>query len=72
MGAVAYTLKLIYSHCLIRFHISSENNDFGFNSSCLFLGHEISEDGISPPSDRLSCTKDHKAIEMVSWTHELV
>ena len=23
---------LIYSHCLIRFNISSENNDFGFNS----------------------------------------
>ena len=32
MGAVAMTLKLIYSHCLIRFNISSENNDFGFNS----------------------------------------
>ena len=32
MGAVALTLKLIYSHCLIRFNISSENNDFGFNS----------------------------------------
>ena len=31
MGAVALTLKLIYSHCLIRFHISSENNDFDFN-----------------------------------------
>ena len=33
MGAVALTLKLIifYSHCLIRFNISSENNDFGFN-----------------------------------------
>ena len=29
MGAVAL---LIYSHCLIRFNISSENNDFGFNS----------------------------------------
>ena len=25
-------LKLIYFHCLIRFDISSENNDFGFNS----------------------------------------
>ena len=25
-------LKLIDSHCLIRFNISSENNDFGFNS----------------------------------------
>ena len=25
-------MKLIYSHCLIRFNISSENNDFGFNS----------------------------------------
>ena len=25
-------LKLIYSHCLIKFNISSENNDFGFNS----------------------------------------
>ena len=25
-------LKLIYSYCLIRFNISSENNDFGFNS----------------------------------------
>ena len=24
MGAVALTLKLIYSHCLIRFNISSE------------------------------------------------
>ena len=32
MGAMAMTLKLIYSHCLIRFNISSENNDFGFNS----------------------------------------
>ena len=36
MGEVALTfetyLKLIYSHCLIRFYISSENNDFGFNS----------------------------------------
>ena len=32
MGVVALTLKLIYSHCLIRFHISSENSDFGFNS----------------------------------------
>ena len=31
MGVVAF-LKLIYSHCLIRFNISSENNDFGFNS----------------------------------------
>ena len=25
MGVVALTLKLIYSHCLIRFNISSEN-----------------------------------------------
>ena len=25
-------LKLFYSHSLIRFNISSENNDFGFNS----------------------------------------
>ena len=25
-------MKLIYSHCLIRFNITSENNDFGFNS----------------------------------------
>ena len=32
MDAVALTLKLIYSHCLIRFNISSENNDFGCNS----------------------------------------
>ena len=24
-------LKLIYSNCLIRLNISSENNDFGFN-----------------------------------------
>ena len=32
MGVVALTLKLIYSHCLIRFHISSENNNFVFNS----------------------------------------
>ena len=31
MGGVALNLKLIYSHCLIRFNISSENNDFGFN-----------------------------------------
>ena len=23
-------LKLIYSHCLISFNISSKNNDFGF------------------------------------------
>ena len=29
---MALTLKLIYSHCLIRFNISSENNNFGFNS----------------------------------------
>ena len=27
-----WPLKLIYSHCLLRFNISSENNDFGFNS----------------------------------------
>ena len=27
-----WPLKLIYNHCLIRFNISSENNDFGFNS----------------------------------------
>ena len=26
-----WPLKLINSHCLIRFNISSENNDFGFN-----------------------------------------
>ena len=32
MGAVALTLKLNHSHCLIGFNISSENNDFGFNS----------------------------------------
>ena len=32
MDAVALTLKLIYSRCLIRFNISGENNDFGFNS----------------------------------------
>ena len=25
-------MKLIYSHCLIWFNISSDNNDFGFNS----------------------------------------
>ena len=25
-------LKLIYSHYLISFNISSKNNDFGFNS----------------------------------------
>ena len=25
-------LEFIYSHFLIRFNISSENNDFGFNS----------------------------------------
>ena len=24
-------LELMYSHCLIRLNISSENNDFGFN-----------------------------------------
>ena len=24
--------QLIYSHCQIRLNISSENNDFGFNS----------------------------------------
>ena len=33
MCAVFLTLKLIYSHCLIRLNISSENNDFGFNST---------------------------------------
>ena len=27
-----WPLKLIYSHCLIRYNISIENNDFGFNS----------------------------------------
>ena len=27
-----WPLKLIYSHCHIRFNIWSENNDFGFNS----------------------------------------
>ena len=27
-----WPLELIYSHFLIRFNISSENNDFGFNS----------------------------------------
>ena len=27
-----WPLELIYSHCLIRLNISSENNDFGFNS----------------------------------------
>ena len=26
------SLKLIYSHRFIRFNISSEKNDFGFNS----------------------------------------
>ena len=26
-------MKLIYSHCLIRFNLSSENNDFGFISN---------------------------------------
>ena len=25
-------LKLLYSQCLIRFNISSENNDFGLNN----------------------------------------
>ena len=25
-------LELIYGHCLIRLNISSESNDFGFNS----------------------------------------
>ena len=32
MGLVALTIEIIYSHCLIKFNISSENNDFGFNS----------------------------------------
>ena len=27
-----WQLELIYSHCRIRLNISSENNDFGFNS----------------------------------------
>ena len=27
-----WPLKLIYSHCLISFNISSKNNDFGFKS----------------------------------------
>ena len=42
MGAVAFTLKLIYSHCLIRFNISSENNDFCFNSIQKSTFHKIS------------------------------
>ena len=32
MGVVALTFEFFYSHFLIRFNISSENNDFGFNS----------------------------------------
>ena len=36
MGAVALTLKLIYSHCLIRFHISSENNENNALASTVF------------------------------------
>ena len=28
-----WPLKLIYSHCLIRFNIWGKNNDFGFNSN---------------------------------------
>ena len=32
MGVVALTFETIYSHCLIRFNISSEYNDFGSNS----------------------------------------
>ena len=27
-----WSLKFIYSHGLIRFNISNENNDFGFNN----------------------------------------
>ena len=27
-----WSLGLIYSHCLIRLNISSDYNDFGFNS----------------------------------------
>ena len=27
-----WPLELIYSHCLIRFNISSKNKDLGFNS----------------------------------------
>ena len=29
---LAESSKVKVSHCLIRFNISSENNDFGFNS----------------------------------------
>ena len=32
MDVVALTFETIYSHCHIRLNISSENNDFGFNS----------------------------------------
>ena len=28
----SWPLELIYSHCLIRFNISSKNKDLGFNS----------------------------------------
>ena len=28
-----WPLKLIYSHCLIRFNISSDGNDFDFNNN---------------------------------------
>ena len=31
MGVVTLTFET-HSHCLIRFNISNENNDFGFNS----------------------------------------
>ena len=32
MGVVALTFETYKSHCLIRFNISSEKNDFCFNS----------------------------------------
>ena len=41
----------------------------------VFLGHEISKNGISPPSDLIDSEQfpnEHKTNETISWTHELV
>ena len=32
MRDIGLIVDFFYSHCLIRFSISSEHNDFGFNS----------------------------------------
>ena len=64
MGAVALTLKLIYSHCLIRFHISSENNDWlqQYSKNHFFQKNHIkmqSEANLTLMLSRSRSTEDH-------------